>query len=253
MTGAFFFLMRMGTTTWIYIFQQGGYSLKPDDKGYADRLYLNDGAGNFTADTTALPLNTTSKFCVRACDYDKDGDLDLFVAGRVKPWNYPQAVSSFIYRNDSKKGTVKFTDVTSAVAPSLIDIGLSCDALWTDFDNDGWQDLLLAGEWMPVWFLKNDQGRFKDVTPATGVENKAGWWNSITSGDFDNDGDMDYVVGNLGENSFYSGSDQFPVSLYAKDFDNNGVLECVPAKYIKDKVGGTLKEFTTHTRDDIVD
>ena len=108
-------------------------------------------------DSTALPQNFTSKFCVRAIDYDKDGDLDLFISGRVDPGNYPKPVSSFIFRNDSKNGHIKFTDVTDSVAPALKNIGLVCDALFTDFDNDGWPDLILAGEWMPVTFLKNDK------------------------------------------------------------------------------------------------
>ena len=231
----------------------GGYAYESGDRGYADILYVNDGKGIFRADTSAIPLNTTSKFCVRACDFDKDGDLDLLVTGRVQPWNYPIPVSSFIYRNDSKNGVIKFTDVTSSVAPQLVNIGLVCDAAWTDFDNDGWPDLLLAGEWMPLKFLKNDHGKFKDVTQATGISNKLGWWNSIACGDFDNDGDIDYVVGNLGENSFYKGNDKHPVSAYAKDFDKNGVMECITTKYIEDRVGGELKEFTVHTRDDVVE
>ena len=231
----------------------GGYAEKDGDGDYSDVLYVNDGKGHFTPDSSALPFNHASKFCVRACDYDKDGDLDLFIAARVKPWDYPQPVSSFIYRNDSKNGKIKFTDVTATVAPALQNIGLTCDAIWTDFDNDGWQDLVLAGEWMPVKFLKNDKGQFKDITNTSGIGNKTGWWNSIAAGDFDNDGDIDYIVGNLGENSFYQATEQYPVSVYAKDFDKNGVLECIPTKYIKDKVGGELKEFTTHTRDDVVD
>jgi hypothetical protein len=230
----------------------GGYEMKPNTSDYRDRLYVNDGKGNFHRDSLAIPSNFTSKFCVRACDYDKDGDLDLFIAGRVKPWNYPAPVSSFIYRNDSGNGIVKFTDVTASVASPLINVGLVCDGLWTDFDNDGWQDLVLAGEWMPIKFFKNDGSFFKDVTSQAGTSGKLGWWNSISAGDFDNDGDMDYVVGNLGENSFYKASDQYPVSLYAKDFDGNGVLECIPTKYIKDK-DGKLKEFTSHVRDDLVD
>ena len=102
----------------------------------------------------ALPKNFTSKFCVRAADFNHDGKLDLFISGRVDPGNYPKPVSSFIYRNDSKDGQVKFTDVTTSVAKDLVNIGMVCDAVWTDFDNDGWQDLVLAGEWMPVTFLK---------------------------------------------------------------------------------------------------
>jgi hypothetical protein len=177
----------------------------------------------------------------------------LFIAGRVKPSNYPAPVSSFIYRNDSKGGKLKFTDVTASVAPMLTNIGLTCDALWTDFDNDGWMDLILAGEWMPIKFLKNEHGSFKDVSSSSGISNETGWWNSVLAGDFDNDGDMDYVVGNLGENSFYKASDSLPVGIYAKDFDGNGVLECIPTKFMLDKAGGSVKEFPGPNRDDIID
>src|SRR5947208_5943745 len=156
---------------------------------YQDRFYVNDGKGNFTLDSTALPKNFTSKFCVRAVDYDHDGDLDLFVSGRVDPWNYPKPVSSVILRNDSKNGVVKFTDVTAEVAKPLLNIGLVCDAIFSDFNSDGWPDLILAGEWMPVTFLVNDKGVFKNVTAASGIANQIGWWNTITAGDFDNDGD----------------------------------------------------------------
>ena len=231
----------------------GGYNDQPNDSSYRDVFYVNDGKGNFKADSIAIPLNTTSKFCVRACDYDKDGDLDLFIAGRVKPGSYPAPVSSFIYRNDSKNGKIKFTDVTSSVAHTLNNIGLTCDALWTDFDNDGWTDLILAGEWMPIKFLKNEHRVFKDVSSSSGIADKTGWWNSIVAGDFDNDGDIDYVVGNLGENSFYKATDSFPVRIYAKDFDGNGVLECIPTKFMKDKAGGELKEFPGPNRDDVID
>ncbi len=106
-----------------------------------------------------FPKTFTSKLCVRAADYDKDGDLDLFVAGRVEPWAYPKPVSSFIFRNDSKNGKIQFTDVTSTVAAQLTGIGLVCDAVFSDFDGDGWSDLVIAGEWMPVTFLKNEKGR----------------------------------------------------------------------------------------------
>jgi ASPIC and UnbV/FG-GAP-like repeat len=230
----------------------GGYANAPNSPAYQDKLYLNDGKGNFTLDTTALPRNLTSKSCVRAIDYDQDGRLDLFVAGRVSPWNYPKAVSCAIYRNESKDGKVKFTDVTATVAPALLNIGMVCDAIWTDFDNDGWQDLILAGEWMPVTFLKNDHGQFRDITSSTQIGGQIGWWNSITAGDFDNDGNMDYVVSNLGGNSFYKASDQYPVSIYAKDFYNQGIVQCMLTSFIKDRQGGQLKEFSSDSRDDVV-
>lgn len=230
----------------------GGYEAPENTETYKDRLYLNDGKGNFTIDTTALPQNFTSKSCVRAADYDHDGDLDLFIAGRVDPWKYPQPVSSFIYRNDSKDGIVKFTDVTSTVAPGLNKIGMVCDAVWTDFDNDGWIDLVLAGEWMPVTFIKNEKGIFKNISATTGINNKIGWWTSIVPGDFDNDGKMDFIAGNLGLNSYYKASDQYPVRIYGKDFDNNDSYDAIPTIYLRaSQTDTTKKEFPVHVRDDM--
>jgi hypothetical protein len=231
----------------------GGYQNDHNNASYLDRFYINNGKGNFTEDTTALPKNLTSKFCVRAVDYDKDGDLDLFVAGRVDPWNYPKPVSSFIYRNDTKDGKIKFTDVTNTVAKDLNNIGLVCDAVFTDFDNDGWTDLVLAGEWMPVTFLKNDKGIFKNVTLTSGINNQVGWWNTIAPGDFDNDGDIDYIAGNVGENSFYKASDQYPVGIYAKDFDNNGNYDAIPSLYLPTNMEDqTKKEYPAQGRDDLI-
>jgi hypothetical protein len=231
----------------------GGVQGIANSPSYQDKLYINDGKGNFTEDTSALPQNYTSKFCVRAIDYDRDGDLDLFVSGRVDPKNYPKAVSSFIFRNDSKNGHIKFTDVTQSVAPALKNIGLVSDAIFTDFNNDGWPDLILAGEWMPVTFLENDKGVFKNVTAATGIGNKIGWWNTIASGDFDNDGDLDYIVGNLGLNSYFQASDKYPVSILAKDFDNNGTYDAILSQYLPASQTDTAKkDFPSESRDDII-
>jgi hypothetical protein len=214
---------------------------------------MNTGKGNFTEIAEALPQNYTSKFCVRSADYDKDGDLDLFLAGRVDPWHYPRPVPSFILRNDSKPGRVRFTDITGNVAGDLLNIGLVCDALFTDFDNDGWPDLILAGEWMPVTLLKNEKGVFNNVTPNTGISSQVGWWNSIAPGDFDNDGDTDYIMGNLGLNSFYTASEKYPVSIYASDFDNNGSYDAFPSIYLPASQDDTVKkEFPVHMRDDAV-
>lgn len=229
----------------------GGYENERNTLVYQDKFYVNDGKGNYTIDMKALPTNMTSKMCVRAVDYDHDNDLDIFVSGRVDPWNYPKPVSSFIYRNDSKPGQVRFTDVTSQVAKELENIGLVCDALFTDFDNDGWSDLVLAGEWMPVTFLKNDKGVFKNITGASGVQKQTGWWNTIAPGDFDNDGDIDYIVGNMGLNSFYRASEKYPVHITAADFDKNGSYDAFPSLFLPDQKG-KLKEFPAQTRDDIV-
>jgi hypothetical protein len=229
----------------------GGYEDEPNSKSYQDRVYANDGKGNFTLQHNALPVNFTSKLCVKGVDYNKDGSLDLFVSGRVDPWNYPKPVSSFILRNDSKNGQIKFTDATPAVAKGLNKIGLVCDASFTDYDNDGWPDLVITGEWMPVTFLKNDHGVFKNQTQTSGIADKLGWWNTIAGGDFDHDGDIDYIVGNTGTNTFYKASEQYPMYITAKDFDNNNSYDAFPSLFLKDKEG-EMQEFPAHTRDDIV-
>ena len=231
----------------------GSNETAPHTPAYQDKLFINDGRGNFATDPSALPEDYTSKSCVRVSDFDKDGDPDLFVGGRCYPWNYPSPVSSMLLRNDSENGKAKFTNVTNGFARGLLAIGMVCDAVWSDYDNDGWTDLVIAGEWMPLKFLKNDKGKFVDATPSTGIQNKSGWWSSITHGDFDKDGDEDYIAGNLGENSFYKASDQFPVAVYSNDFYNQGKMQCVVTLYLKDKADGMPKEFTAHMRDDVVE
>ena len=230
----------------------GGFQNTRGNIAYQDRLYINDGKGNFTLDSNALPKNYTSKLCVRSMDFNKDGKLDLFVSGRVDPWNYPKPVSSFIFRNDTQNGIVKFTDVTDEVAPDLKNIGMVCDALFTDFNNDGQTDLLLSGEWMPLTFLRNIDGKFKNITAASGIDNKVGWWNSIVAGDFRHTGRTDYIVGNTGMNTLYKPTDQYPIYCTANDFNNNGAYEAIPSLFLKDQKG-ELKEFPANGRDDIIE
>lgn len=235
----------------IYI-ASGGNRNPSQNAGYQDRLYINDGKGNFTLDTAALPVNHTSKLCVKAIDFNGDGKPDLFVSGRLDPWHYPKPVSSFIFRNDSQNGHAKFTDVTNEVAPALKNIGMVCDALFTDFDNDLHPDLILAGEWMPVTFLRNVNGKFINATATSGLSDKSGWWNSIVAGDFRHTGRMDYIVGNVGLNTLYRASNQYPVYITAKDFDNNGGYVPIPSLFLPDEKG-TLKEFPANGRDEIIE
>ncbi|MBA2422028.1 MAG: VCBS repeat-containing protein [Chitinophagales bacterium] len=206
----------------------GGNEFGPNDKNYRDHFYVNNGKGTFTADETALPDLYGSGSCVIAGDYDNDGDLDLFVGGRITPQRYPTPAKSTILNNE--KG--KFTDVTAAVAPELEKGGLVCAAMWTDFNNDNNLDLILAGEWMPVTFLKNSNGKMQNITSEIGLQNTTGWWNSVVSGDFDNDGDVDYVLGNEGLNTrYYKPSEKEPIDLYFHDFDNNGTKDIVMSFY----------------------
>lgn len=225
----------------------GSSEFQVNSPSLQDQFYLNDGKGHFQLAADALPKFLKSGSCVKAADYDHDGDLDLFVGGRVEPSAYPKAVSSYILRND--KG--KFTDVTTQVAPQLKNIGLICDITWSDFDNDGWQDLVMAGEFMPITFLKNEKGVFGSAqTPNASLTNKIGWWNSITSGDFDNDGDIDYIAGNMGINTLMRASDEHPFRIYAKDFNNDGFYDAIPTVYFKDQED-KLQEFPYNTRDDL--
>lgn len=228
----------------------GSNELPKESLEYQDRFYENDGKGHFTQNKSALPQFLKSGSCVKATDFDRDGDLDLFVGGRMEVNAYPKPVSSFILRNDSKNGLTKFTDVTQQIAPNLKNIGLVCDALWTDIDNDGWMDLMLAGEWMPVAILKNMKGKSFAPSAIESLSNKVGFWNSLTAGDFDNDGDMDYIAGNLGTNTLNQASDEYPVSVYAKDFNGDGNFDAIPTVFYHDKEGKRM-EVTFHGRDDL--
>lgn len=233
----------------------GSYEQAPNTEAYQDRLYLNDGKGNFTKTTDALPQLKVSGSGVKAADYDKDGDLDLFIGGRVIPGQYPKPVSSFILKNESKNGQVKFVDATAEVCPDLKDIGLVSDALWTDFNNDGNIDLILAGEWMPITFFENNpEGsgvKLTNITANTGISDKVGWWNSLVGADFDNDGDIDYMAGNLGLNTQYKASAEYPLTAIANDFDNNEGYDVIIAQYADDD-NGVPQLYPTHSRDDFL-
>ncbi len=211
---------------------------------YQARLYTNSGKGNFTRNNDALPPVGVSSSCITAADYDDDGDMDLFIGGRVVPGNYPLPAKSYLLRNDNGK----FTDVTATIAPELEMTGLVCAALWTDFDNDNKIDLVVTGEWMPVSFFRNTDGKFQNVTSATGLSQSNGWWNSIAGDDLDSDGDMDYVLGNFGLNNKIKAAPSKPASVHAGDFDKNGSLDAILCYYYSDGIS-----YPIYTRDDLTD
>ena len=220
----------------------GGNEFKPNSASYQDRLYINDGKGNFKRDIEALPKESSSGSCVVPCDYNKDGAIDLFVGGRVVPGSYPVAPRSYLLQNNGKG---KFRDVTAVACPELMNIGLVTSAIWSDFDNDGWKDLIVTGEWMPVTFFKNDHGTLKKWQNNPLIDSSAGWWFSIAEGDFNNDGKIDYIVGNLGLNNKFNVSQQTPYSVYTRDFDGNGTKESILSYYLNGK------EYTVADRDQI--
>lgn len=208
-----------------------------------DRLYFNNGQGKFSEKVEALPEMLISGSCVTASDFDNDGDLDLFIGGRLVPGSYPNAPRSYVLKNDGMGG---FTDVTAEVNQELLHPGMVTDAVWTDFDGDTNDDLILVGEWMEIRIFKNIGGTLTEVKTDSGLTNSQGWWNVITPGDFDNDGDTDYILGNFGLNSQLKASSDEPVELYVKDFDANGSLDPIMCSYI---LGESYPVFS---KDDLV-
>ena len=207
----------------------GGSEFIESASEYQDRLYINNGKGGFEKKNDLLPQINASGSCVVAADYDKDGDLDLFVGGRIIPGKYPMSPKSYLLRNENGK----FTDVTNDVAPGLQNLGLISSAIWSDYNNDGQIDLVVTGEWLPITFYKNNNGKFTNETANTGLAKSNGWWNSIISGDFDNDGDIDYVAGNMGLNSRIKANESQPASIYFKDFDQNGFLDAIMTTFVQ--------------------
>jgi len=203
----------------------GGNAFEPLASTYLDRLYLNDGNGNFTFEKDRLPERFESGGVVKAADFDADGDLDLFIGNRFVPWNYPLPASSYLLENVGGR-----FQVHKASEKAFKEIGMVTDALWTDFNQDQQLDLILVGEWMPITFLKNTNGQFKIDRQRTHT-NLKGWWFSIEEADLDKDGDLDLVVGNMGKNYKYKASEKEPFEVYYNDFDDNGSKDIVLTYY----------------------
>jgi hypothetical protein len=228
---------------------RGGNEDKLGAASFQDVMYVNDGKGNFTLDALSLPVFTESNAAIRASDFDHDGDLDLFVGGRNVPFQYPKSTTSRLLKNESVKGHIKFVDVTQTLAKDLINVGLICDGIWSDYDLDGWQDIILAGEFSDIKILKNDRGRFT-LLKATGLEELSGIWTSLSSGDFDHDGDMDYVAGNMGKNTLLRANSKQPVDIWHGDLDGNGVYHLFPFVYFQ-TADGKMASASLFGKDDV--
>lgn len=202
----------------------GGYHLPRESRRLQDRLYINQGNGAFAAAPEALPEMITSTAAVEAGDFTGDGRLDLFVGGRLTPGAYPYPTRSYVLRNDGGR----FTDITGEVAPELVEPGgMITDAVWVDFTGDGRLDLVTAGTWLPIQFYENQGSRLRNVTGSTGLPAMRGWWYSLETGDFDSDGRIDLVAGNLGLNHSYTTSAERRFGVYAADVDGNRTTDII--------------------------
>jgi hypothetical protein len=219
-----------------------GYELPAGSSFLEDRLYLNDGKGHFTRSTSVLPSMPFSKSCVKAADIDGDGDMDLFIGGRVVPGKYPLSPGSRILLNDGKGN---FSDATASIAAALLKTGMVTDAAWVDVNGDKQPDLVIVGEYMPVTVYINNKGKLTDESSQYIPFESSGWWNTIYVADMDGDGDQDLVIGNQGLNNQFRASVKEPVSLYYKDFDNNGSIDPVFCYYIDGR------SYPAISRDDI--
>lgn len=204
----------------------GGNAFAQDSPLLQDRLYLNDGNGNLQRARNALPEMLTSGQCVIAEDIDDDGDTDLFVGGRLIPGAYPFPARSYVLENNAGV----FSDITDRAAPELKNIGMVTDACFTDYDGDGQRDLIVVGEWTPIMPFRKTQGQYLFDRSAKGLEKSNAWWYSIAAADMDNDGDVDFVVGNLGQNNKFQPNEKKPLHVFCNDFDGNGTFDIVLSK-----------------------
>jgi hypothetical protein len=221
----------------------GGNERPLFDAIYQDRLYLGDGKGGFTKSADGLPPQLSSGGCATTADIDGDGDLDLFIGGRISPGKYPLPPVSVLLRNDGGK----FTNVTAEMSEGLITVGMITDAKFADLDQDKIPELVVVGEWLPVTVFKQTDGKYVNVTDAMGLADQTGWWYAVQVADFNSDGFPEIIAGNLGLNSHIQTSKEKPVTMYYDDFDKNGTIDPVMCFYNRDT------SFPLHFRDRLLD
>lgn len=219
----------------------GGNQQKEGSPNLVTRLYINDGKGNFFRAVTGWPVVSINASCVRACDFDGDGNIDIFIGGRSVYDAYGKTPRNFLLQN---KGHGQFVDVTANIAPGLLGAGMITDAQWADIDGDGKKELILVGDWMAVSVFKYTNGKLQKISE---LPNTSGWWNCLLATDIDGDGDIDLIAGNYGTNSKLREDEAHPAHLYEGDFDKNGQQESIPTYYKNDG-----KSYPYYLKGDVV-
>ena len=226
----------------------GGNEYPKGSPELQDRLYINQGNGKFfKAEAEAIIKEQLSGSCVVAADYDKDGDVDLYVGGRITPRNFPITAPGAVLENVTEEATkkIKFRVATQDVNPLLREPGMVTDAIWSDYNNDTWPDLILVGDWMPIRIFRNEKGKLNEVVDAT-LHNSMGLWKRIEETDLDNDGDKDFIVGNAGTNFPFKATTEEPLFLYYDDFNKDGKIDPIIAGYTQGKL------FQVASRDELL-
>lgn len=228
----------------LYVASGGYHDFEPSDIRLLDRIYLNDGKGGFTKSRDALPPMSVGKSCVAPFDVNKDGFIDFFVGGRVVPGRYPEAPESYLLINQ-KDGT--FKNELRTWCPELVRSGMITDSKWIDLDGDGSSELVVVGEWMPVSVFTVESSKLTNTTTRYFEKRYSGWWNTIENADVNGDGKPDLIVGNLGLNSQWRGSESQPIEMYYDDFDSNGSIDPILCQYIQGR------SYPYLTRDELLE
>lgn len=216
----------------LYVVSGGGETTSSPNQRQ-DRLYINDGKGNFSKAINALPQRAGNKSCVAIADYNRDGKPDIFIGGRSVPGKYGIAPESYLLKNESTKNKIQFVNSTATDAKGLQFAGMVTDACWIDINKDGWPDLIVVGDWMPVSIFINNKGKLENKTAEYNLTNTSGLWTRIIPTDIDGDGDTDFILGNLAPNTQFKASVKEPMTLCINDFLKTGSTQAILCYYIQ--------------------